>query len=278
MSVYKKEQPQYLDAALESVWTKQTQKPQQIILVEDGHLPEGLLAVIEKWKALLGGILVIHQNKENLGLTKSLNIGLSYITSDAIARMDSDDLSAPRRFECQTQFLEANPDVDIVGGAMQEFNEKEEHLNVRHYPQTHDQVLKMMYKGSPLAHPTVMMRTRIFKEKGLHYDERFRTSQDIAFWFDAVCNGCRIGNVEEVTLSFRRDDDVFRRRSRAKAWNEFRIYMSGVHRLYGLFTPKYIYPISRLAFRLMPVWIIKRIYDSKMRRLVVEKKSYTHNL
>lgn len=271
MSVYGKEQPQYLDAALRSVWDKQTLKPQQIILIEDGPLPESLASTIDDWKARLGSTLVVHQNPTNLGLTKSLNIGLQYVNSDAVARMDSDDLSAPERFALQVQFLDEHPDTDIVGGSMQEFNATEENLNVRHYPLTHAEVLRTIYKASPLAHPTVMMRTRIFAG-GLRYDERFRTSQDIALWFDAICRGYKIGNVPETTLFFRRDDEVFRRRSRAKAWNEFRIYMSGVRRLYGLFSPKYIFPISRLAFRLMPVWAVKRIYGSNIRKLVVENK------
>ena len=42
MSVYRSEQPEYLDEALASVWTAQTLKPQQIILVEDGTLTDGL--------------------------------------------------------------------------------------------------------------------------------------------------------------------------------------------------------------------------------------------
>ena len=180
MSVYKSEKPEYLDEALASVWTEQTLKPQQIVLVEDGKLNDGLYAVIEKWQKKLGGVLVVHANKVNLGLTKSLNIGLGYVTSDLVARMDSDDISLPCRFEMQEKFLEEHPDVAVVGGAMQEFNSANPNVNVRHYPLTHDAVLRSIYKASPLAHPTVMMRMSMFREGGLRYDERFRTSQDLS--------------------------------------------------------------------------------------------------
>ena len=70
MSVYRSEQPKYLDEALASVWTTQTLKPQQIILVEDGTLTDGLYAVIDKWSKELGEILLILRNKQNVGLTK----------------------------------------------------------------------------------------------------------------------------------------------------------------------------------------------------------------
>ena len=161
--------------------------------------------------------------------------------------------------------------MDIVGGSLQEFDDANECLNIRHYPLTHDEAVNTMHKVSPLAHPTVMMRRRMFDE-GLHYDERFRTSQDIALWYDAVCLGYRIGNIPEVTIRFRRAADVYKRRSKAKAWNEFRIYMNGIRRLHGLLTPKYIYPLSRLVFRLMPISIVRWGYQSRLRRIVANDK------
>ena len=173
----------------------------------------------------------------------------------------------------QVKYLEDHPDVSVVGGAMQEFNSENPCVNVRHYPRTHADVLRSIYKACPIAHPTVMMRMSMFREGGLRYDERFRTSQDIALWYDAVCAGYKIANLDEVTFRFRLANDMFKRRSRAKAWNEFRIYMSGVRRLYGLFTPKYVYPISRLVFRLMPVKVVKMVYGSNLRTRIVENKS-----
>lgn len=272
MSVYKNEHPQYLDRSIKSIWTDQTIRPSEIILIEDGPLSDELEQTINRWKELIGNKLIIHKNETNLGLTKSLNIGLKIASSDLIARMDSDDISDPRRFERQTAFLETHPDVAIVGGSMQEFNNNNPRLNVRHYPKNNDEVMRTIYKASPLAHPTVMMRSDIFKN-GLRYDERYRTSQDIALWFDAICAGYKIGNIDDVTLYFRSDDEMFKRRSRAKAWNEFHIYMNGIRRVYGLFTFKYIFPIGRLIFRLMPLRIVKFIYGSKIRHYVVDKKT-----
>ena len=240
MSVYRNERPEYLDESIRSIWTDQTVKPAEIILIKDGPLTDALERTISTWKERIGDRLITHSNGTNLGLTKSLNIALRLASSDLIARMDSDDLSDSRRFERQTAFLEANPDVAIVGGAMQEFNSSNPKLNVRHYPRNNDEVMRTIYKASPLAHPTVMMRSAIFRN-GLKYDERYRTSQDIALWFDAICAGYKIGNIDDITLYFRRDDEMFRRRSRAKAWNEFRIYMNGVRRVYGLLTPKYVF-------------------------------------
>ena len=271
MSVYKSEKAPFLERALKSVWDDQTLKPSQIVLVEDGPLTEDLYKMIEKYKKILGEQLCICRNATNLGLTKSLNVGLRHVTSELVARMDSDDVSDARRFERQVAFLEAHPDIDIVGGALQEFDEEHECLNVRHYPLTPEEAVKYISKASPLAHPSVMMRTRMFKN-GLRYDERYRTSQDIQLWFDAIMAGYKIANIPEVILYFRREGDVFKRRSKAKAKNEFKIYMNGIYRMKGLFTLDYRYPIARYIFRNLPTWMVKKIYGSNLRNRVLQKK------
>ena len=270
MSVYKAEKPEYLDRALQSVWDDQTHKPNEIVLIADGTLTPDLDKIIDKWKETLGNSFILCRNEFNIGLTKSLNKGLALACGDFIARMDSDDISHPCRFELQYKFLIDNPDVDVVGGSLQEFNDKNECLNIRHYPQNPKEIKKYICKASPLAHPTVMMRRKIF-DSGIRYDERFRTSQDIALWFDVLNSGFNISNVDDVTIYFRLAEDVYNRRSRKKAFNEFRIYMNGIYRLKGLFTLSYLYPISRLAFRLMPKSIIKWIYSSRLRKRVLAK-------
>jgi glycosyltransferase involved in cell wall biosynthesis len=270
MSVYQSERGAFLDRSLQSVWDDQTRKPEQIVLVEDGPLTKELYAVIGKWKERVGEVLTLCVNKENLGLTKSLNKGLEAATGDLIARSDSDDISAPHRFEIQERFFLEHPDVDIIGGSMQEFDDENECLNVRHYPLTHEEACRYIVKACPLAHPSVMMRRRIF-EGGLRYDERYRMSQDIKLWFDAILAGYRLSNVPDTCLYFRQQGDVFRRRSRVKAWNEFKIYMNGIYRMLGLFTLAYRYPIARYVFRNLPPSLVKRIYGSEMRKKVLEK-------
>lgn len=271
MSVYKSEEPAYLNRALQSVWTDQTVKPLEIVLVEDGPLTENLCAVIDHWKEELGEKLVLLKNKVNLGLTKSLNKGLNVAAGDLIARMDSDDISDAHRFERQEKYFEDHHDVDIVGGSLREFNDTCSELRVRHYPLTHEEAVRYIAKACPLAHPTVMMRKRMFNA-GLRYNEKYRMSQDIALWFDAIMAGYKIGNLTEVTINFRSQGDVFKRRSRAKAWNEFKIYMRGIYRMNGLMTLKYRYPLARLCFRLMPPVVVKKVYGSSMRSKLLESK------
>lgn len=274
MSVYKSEKGPLLERALQSVWDDQTRKPDQIVLVVDGPVPEELELIVDSLQLTVNAsgaaTMTVVKLPVNGGLTKALNVGLQHVTSDLVARMDSDDIAAPKRFELQERFLEEHPEIDIVGGSMQEFDDEHECLNVRHYPQTHEEACKYIVKACPLAHPAVMMRKRMFDE-GLKYDERYRMSQDIKLWYDAILAGYKIANLPDVCLYFRQQGDVFRRRSRVKAWNEFKIYMNGIYRMHGLFTLAYRYPIARYIFRNLPPSMVKRIYESGMRKRVLEK-------
>lgn len=272
MSVYQSEVPQYLDRALQSIWTDQTLKPNEVILIQDGKLGNELLAVISKWQNILKDKLIIHCNKENLGLTKSLNIGLTYATGKYIARMDSDDISMPQRFEKQVAFFKQHPEISVLGGALQEFSEDNDCICIRSYPNDLKSAKKYIVKANPLAHPIVMMRKSIF-EHGICYDERYRTSQDIALWFDLISRGFKIANLPDVLLKFRASDTMFSRRSTCYAKNEFLIWMRGIYKLYGVFTLYYIYPLMRFVFRLMPVFLIKLIYSSSLRSKTLNKKT-----
>ena len=273
MSVYKSERADFFDRALKSVWSDQSLKPDQIVLIQDGPLGADLLDVIKKWQGLLGEALCVHVNEQNVGLTKSLNIGLDMVKSDLIARMDTDDIAVSDRFRLQHDFLTNNPDVDIVGGAMEMVDEYENLKYIRYYPETFGEIVKKLPKQSPFAHPAVMMRASAFKERGLRYDERYRNSQDIVLWFDALYLGCGMANLHDVVLKFTEAGDVYARRGTVRAKNEFLGWMRGIKKNYGVLTLKYIYPCARYLIRSLPTGVIKLYYNSKFYRRSYESHS-----
>lgn len=263
MSVYYKEKPKYLQQALESIWDKQTLKPDEIILVEDGKLTPELYQTIEKWEKKLNGKLKRIPLRENQGLAKALNTGIKHCSGEYIARMDSDDICDPARFEKQIYFFKNNPDIDILGSAICEFNENSKELNTRYYPPNTSQAIKYIVKATPLAHPSVMFRRKVFEQDN-RYPENYGSNEDIAFWFELLSKGYKMANLNNILLYYRISDDFYNRRSKAKAINEFKIYWTGIINLYG-FTWKLIYPILRLGFRFSPKFIVQKIYTGKLR-------------
>jgi hypothetical protein len=74
-----------------------------------------------------------------------------------------------------------------------------------------------------------------------------------------------ISNLQEIVYCFDRSEGIFERRNRSKAGPELRVYLKGIKDLYGVITWRYIYPITRWLFRMMPISIIKLVYSSRFR-------------
>lgn len=259
ISTYCKEKPEYLDRALQSIWTDQERKPDEIVLVEDGALTEALDAVISVWRERTAGRMTVVKKSKNGGLAAALNDGIAVAKGELIARMDSDDISMPNRFAVQEKYMVAHPDVDILGGSLEEFNDEGTRRSVRHYPRTFDDVKRTMHRMSPLGHPSVMFRKRFFDD-GFRYSSKYHICEDVTLWYDAVAAGRVINNVDDVILRFRRNDSMMKRRSKEKAWSEFLAYNDGIYRVWGLFTLRYAYSFYRLIFRLLPLSWINSIY------------------
>lgn len=271
MSVYKNEKPERLERCMYSIWDEQTLKPTQIVLVEDGPLPNELYRIIEKWKGKLQGKMDVLKNEENLGLTKSLNKGLSVIKTELIARMDTDDQSTPSRFEIQEKFMTEHPEIDVLGGAYNIIDSNGIFQYTKYFKHTHNEMLRQICWRCPLAHPTVMMRASMFTERGLRYNEEFRNSQDIALWVDAILAGCHFANIDEVLLNFTEDDDVYKRRGKIRAMNEYRSFSRATKLLFGKYSWRRIFPVMRYCLRCMPVKSINFIYHSKYFKSIYKK-------
>lgn len=271
MSVYYKEKPEYLNRALTSIWDDQTLKPSQIVLVEDGPLGEELLSVIDQWQGKLSSVLCLLANETILGLTKSLNKGIKVITSDLIARFDTDDVCLPTRFELQEKFLKENPDIDVVGGAVEVIDKAGNMKYIKHSKLKHEELIKEICWKCPLPHPGVMMRTSMFTVKGLSYNEEFRNSQDICLWVDAVLAGCKLANLPEEVIQFTEDDEVYTRRGKVRAMNEYKSFARAAKEIYGKFSPRRILPVVRYIFRRMSVGIIKNVYNGPIMKKIFKK-------
>ncbi|WP_240058531.1 glycosyltransferase, partial [Bacteroides uniformis] len=96
-----KEKPIYLKSALDSV-LNQTLPPSEIILIKDGPLTVELEKVLSSYDTNLLKIIPL---PNNLGLSKALNIGLKHCSYEFVARMDTDDICYPSRFEKQVLFF-----------------------------------------------------------------------------------------------------------------------------------------------------------------------------
>ena len=124
ISVYQRENPLYLKQALDSLYV-QIVPPSEVVIVEDGPLTEGLHAVINAFSTQHPTKIV--RLPHNQGLGKALREGLKHCRFPIVARMDSDDICMPWRFEKQLSIMK-NTKVDIVGSWIDEFSGSKRHV------------------------------------------------------------------------------------------------------------------------------------------------------
>ena len=157
----------FIRESIESI-LNQTFVDFELIIIDDGST-DGSSEIIADYKKYDNRIYVC-TNPKNLGIVASLNRGLSCARGQYIARMDSDDISYPTRFQKQIDFLDKYSDVGILGGAVQYIDSDGKTLGMNAYP-TDDMAIRWTCLFSnPFAHPTVMIRKCVLEKNGLRYD------------------------------------------------------------------------------------------------------------
>lgn len=173
MSVYNAEK--YLRESIDSLLA-QTYKNLEIIIINDGSTDLSR-EIISSYKDKR---IVFINRIENLGLTKSLNEGLSLSKGTYIARQDADDISLASRIEEQVDFLEKNPEISILGTGIEWFSHQRT-LKRFIYSKNHDDIKSQLLSFfDPIPHPTLIFRKQVL-EKLNGYNNFFALSQDYDF-------------------------------------------------------------------------------------------------
>ena len=172
MSVYNAKE--FIDASISSI-INQTFNDLEFIIVNDGSTDNSLEII----KSYDDNRIKILNNNTNQGLTKSLNIGLRHCSGKYIARMDADDFSMSSRIQMQYQFLESNPDIDIIGTNVYMIINKERYKI--DLPLDDERIKWQLLFSSPIIHPSVMIRSEIFKKYG-NYNPKLKVAQDFEYW------------------------------------------------------------------------------------------------
>lgn len=227
LSVYKKEKPEYLSIALRSIWDDQSVKPSQIILIKDGPLPDSLNSIIDRF-AQVAPVKIIC-NETNIGLSASLNKGVIASDFELIARMDTDDIAYPNRFEKQLRYFQEYPETDILGGYATLIDEESKEINkTLKYPTTHSEIRKYIWT-SPFAHPTVMYkRSSILKVGNYEIPTNNKTRHDdYELWFRCAYQGLCFANIPTPLIYYRFISENLKRNNRYASWMQFKVGIRG---------------------------------------------------
>lgn len=192
MTAYNAEK--YITQAIESI-LNQTYTDYEFIIINDGSTDD-TPNIIQQYADQDSRIIFV-DNKQNQGLIAVLNQGLDMARGEFIARMDADDISLPERFDRQVAYLDANPDVGVLGTLIYGFG-RYEAPGVQIPVVTVFDLLKQNY----IAHPSVMMRKALLDKYSLRYNPDYKHCEDMELWSRMIFL-TKIHNLMQVLLRYR---------------------------------------------------------------------------
>ncbi len=214
MSLYKKEKPDYLSRAIQSM-IEQTVQPDEIIIVKDGPITSELQAVLDEYMTHYPDIFNIVGYEINRGLGYALNFGLGYTRNEFVARMDTDDISRRERCEQQLKMFENNPLLDVVGGDIAEFiDDTQSIVGNRVVPQEEQIIKEYLKKRCPFNHMSVMFKKSAVEASGGYKD--WFWNEDYYLWLRMYLNNCHFANTGTVLVDVRVGEEMYQRRGGLK--------------------------------------------------------------
>lgn len=226
MSVYINDNPQHFKRALESSILDQILCPNELVLVVDGKVTEDIDRIIH-WVSNLEIKSQVIRLEENVGLGNALNEGLKYCSYKYVARMDSDDVSVPDRFEKQIKFLDNNKNISVLGSFIGEFISDETNIErIRKVPLKQDGILKMIKSRNPMNHVSVIMNREHLTQVGNYTS--LLLLEDYLLWIKFAGMGFEMANTNDVLVNVRTDQSFSSKRSsklRIKGWRTIQKYL-----------------------------------------------------
>jgi GT2 family glycosyltransferase len=209
LAVWGGDDPAFLRDAFSSTVQDQTRRPAQVVLVQDGPVPDELAGTIRDLVAE-SPVRVDHLVMgDNLGLGPALDRGLAACEHEIVARMDADDVSLPTRFEKQVPVVEAG--ADIVGSGLLEFGSSVGEIVGRRTPPTDpDEIRRVIRFRDPFNHPTVVYRRSAVQAAGGYTD--MALMEDYLLFARMLDAGARPANLAEPLVCYRVGAGAYARR------------------------------------------------------------------
>jgi glycosyltransferase involved in cell wall biosynthesis len=264
MSVYRATDAGDLARCLDSV-AGQSLAADEIIIVFDGPVSDGVRRQVSAHSEQLP--IRILDFPANRGLGPALRDGLDAARFEIVARMDADDVCAAGRFAEQYRFLEQNPGISVVGGALRERqrSRRRSGIVVRRLPTGPEEVAAYSKMRNPVNHQTAMFRRRDVLAAGSY--QPFPLLEDYHLWARMLARGCRIANLPSVFAEATVDVEYYARRG---GWSYFvqEMRLAKAFRSFGFHTrwDSARFLAARAPFRLVPTPLRARLYARALRR------------
>lgn len=212
MCVYGKDNPEWFRTAVDSI-LNQTRKPDEVVLVVDGPVPQKLDDVINHFEQ--NSIFKVIRLPENKGHGEARRVGLNNCSNELVALMDADDISAEDRFEKQLALFESDAELTIVGGNITEFVGTPDNIVEARVVKSDDASIKEdMKKRCPMNQVTVMFKKSRVDSVGGYID--WFCEEDTYLWLRLYLDGAKFANLPDYLVNVRIGKEMYQRRGGTK--------------------------------------------------------------
>lgn len=249
----------FLREAIESV-LKQSFVDFELLLLDD--CPENTREAIVREFA--DDRIVYLKNETNLGIAGAHNRLISLAKGEYIAVLDHDDIALPTRLEEQVKFLDAHPEVGVVGSWTEEIPRK----RVIRRPLTHELIVAYLTQGCAISHTASMIRRAVLKD--VKYEKEFSPAEDYALWYRLI-GKTRFYNLPKVLTRYRRH----KRNTSIVASDEMRKATKKIRELFATSYPEFLnlvktrakYVVRMKLFGLIPLGKFTQVGEKRRRIL-----------
>lgn len=260
MCVYGKDDIAHFQEAVNSV-CGQTVKPDEIVLIVDGPVPEALSRVIGEYEK--DPLFHVIRLEKNVGHGNARRLGLENCRNDLVALMDADDISCNDRFEKQLAVFRAQDDLAIVGGQITEFiRDINQPVSKREVPLSDAEIKEQMKSRCPMNQVTVMFKKSAVQEAGGFID--WYCEEDYYLWLRMSLSGMKFANVPQVLVNVRVGEEMYQRRGGMK-------YFLSEAKLQKYMLDHKIIGVSTFAVNVMKRLIVQVLLPNKIRGWVFQK-------
>lgn len=266
MSLYYKEKPEYVEECFQSL-LRQTVQADEWLVVEDGPLTDELYAVLNRYEKEHPGLIKRVPLPVNQGLGLALQAGVPACSNEIIARMDTDDIAREDRFEKQLAEFTKDPELDIAGSHIDEFEDTPDTIVAKRIvPLTDDEIKKYQRKRDSFNHMTVMYKKKAVLDAGNY--QSCPLMEDTYLWVRMMKNGAKCMNIDDSLVYARIGKDMFDRRG---GWSYFKKYRTGRKMVYATGYISWLDYVSTIIIQFIVAlvpgrlrgWIFKKMLHRK---------------
>lgn len=264
ISCYKNDNPKDFETAFLSIYN-QTVRPDEIIITVDGPIPDELNEVVLNLEKKFQAVVLRSEQNNGQGMAHALAV--THAKYDYIAIMDADDISVPDRFEKELSVVKEHPEIDVVGGQIEEFIGSTDNIvGKREVPLEDHMVKRYLRRRCPFNHVTILLNSHMVKKAGNYQDWHY--NEDYFLYCRMLLCGATFCNLPDTLVYVRVGKEMYKRRG---GWKYFKSEAKLQHWMFShkiISFPQYcINVFIRLCVQvLMPNWLRGFVFQKLFRK------------